>query len=143
MSPRETKYEMGSGLTALKMLLRPRYSSGTQLLPAYERAFAKIIVGVDVPALAFGRGRVALWSILNAIGAKDGCEVVVPAYTCETVPMAVKFAGARCVYTDVETGRYDVSLRGAARALTQDTRAVICQHTYGTVSYTHLTLPTN
>ena len=122
---------MGSGLTALKMLLRPRYSSGAQMLPAYERAFAKTVVGIDVPALAFGRGRVALWSILSAIGAEKGFEVVVPAYTCETVPMAVKFAGARCVYADVEIGRYDVPLRGAARALTQDTRAVICQHTYG------------
>lgn len=122
---------MGSGLTALKMLLRPRYSCGTQMLPAYEGAFAKAVVGLDVPALAFGRGRVALWSILRAIGANEGAEVVLPAYTCETVPMAVKFAGARCVYADVEVGRYDVSLRGAARVLTQDARAVICQHTYG------------
>ena len=113
------------------MLLRPHYSSGTQLLPAYERAFARSFIGADVPTLAFGRGRVALWSILNAVGVDDGCEVVVPAYTCETVPMAVKFAGARCVYADTEPGRYNVPLQGAADALTPGTRAVICQHTYG------------
>jgi perosamine synthetase len=122
---------MGSSTTALKMLLKPYYSSGTQLLPDYERAFAQNVVGADVPTLAFGRGRVALWSILNAISVNDGFEVIVPAYTCETVPMAVKFAGARCVYADVETGHYNVSLRGVGQVLTQDTRAIICQHTYG------------
>jgi perosamine synthetase len=57
--------------------------------------------------------------------------VILPAYTCETVPMAVKFAGAKCVYTDVEPGHYNVSLRQVSNALTSHSKVVICQHTYG------------
>jgi len=122
---------MGQGLTALKMLLHPHHASASNLLPEYERAFARCFVGAGVPTLAFGRGRVALWSILRAMGADDCFEVIVPAYTCETVPMAVKFAGAQCIYGDVDPGRYNVSLHTVARILTSESRAIICQHTYG------------
>lgn len=122
---------MGQGLTALKILLRPHHASADDLVPEYESAFARCFVGVEVPTVAFGRGRVALWSILRVAASDDGLQVILPAYTCETVPMAVKFAGAQCIYVDVDPGGYNVSLHTAAQALTSESRAAICQHTYG------------
>jgi perosamine synthetase len=122
---------MGTASTALKMLLQPKQACGTEFVSMYEREFAHTIVGKDMPTLAFNRGRVALWAVLKSAGVNGTCEVILPAYTCETVPMAVKFAGAKCVYADVETGRYNVSLERVKEVLTSHSSIVICQHTYG------------
>jgi len=124
---------VSSLLTTLRMLLQPAHASGAELVPTYEQAFARMIVGEGVSAIAFPRGRVALWAILKALDIHGESEVVLPAYTCETVPMAVKFAGAKCIYTDVEEGSYNSSARDIAQAVTDRTRAIICQHTYGIV----------
>jgi len=123
--------QVSSLLTTLRMLLQPARASGTDLVPVYEQAFARTILGNGTLALAFPRGRVALWAILKALDVNGDSEVILPAYTCETVPMAVKFAGAKCVYTDVEPGRYNSSLRDVANVVTERTKAIICQHTYG------------
>lgn len=128
---------MGTASTALKMFLQPKKASGTDFVPVYEREFAHMIVGKDLPTLAFNRGRVALWAVLRAIGVDETSEVILPAYTCETVPMAVKFAGAKCVYADVEPGHYNVSLRQVTDALTSRSKVVICQHTYGITQPVH------
>lgn len=128
---------MGTASTAMKMLLKPKRACGTDYVSMYEREFAHTIIGKDIPALAFNRGRVALWAILRAIGVDETCEVILPAYTCETVPMAVKFAGAKCVYADVELGHYNVSLEHVKKVLTSCSKVVICQHTYGITQPVH------
>lgn len=102
------------------------------MLDNYQQAFAQIITGSSsVPALAFWRGRVALWTVLRASGLREGDEVILPAYTCEVVPVAVKFAGGRCVYVDVEPGGFNPSPKQIADCVTNKTKAIICQHTYG------------
>ena len=114
------------------LLMRPRRAAGRDLVPAYERAFAETVLGAPrMPALAFWRGRVALWTLLRAAGLREGDEVVVPAYTCEMVPITVKFAGARCVYADVGEHSFNATPEAIAAAATPRTRAVLCQHTYG------------
>jgi len=120
-------------ITATKGLFRPGWAAQTDLVPAYERAFVRTILNEPGEAMAFGRGRVALWAILRAVGVEADSEVILPAYTCETVPMAVKFAGAKCVYADVAPGTYNVSEREVAALITARTKAIICQHTYGIV----------
>jgi perosamine synthetase len=122
---------MSSTTTALEMLLKPKHASKNDLVPMYEQTFAHTIFGKELPALAFCRGRVALWAILKAAGVDSTSEVILPAYTCETVPMAVKFAGAKCVYVDTAPNSYNVPLRYVNECITPNTRAIICQHTYG------------
>lgn len=118
--------------TLLKLLLRPGYASGINLVEQYQRTFAEVIAGNNsLPTLAFWRGRVALWTTLRAAGLRGGDEVILPAYTCEMVPAAVKFAGGRCVYVDVEAGRFNPSVQQIADAVTERTQAIICQYTYG------------
>lgn len=102
------------------------------MLNEYQRVFAQTITGSNsMLALAFWRGRVALWTILRALGLQEGDEVILPAYTCDMVPVAVKFAGGRCVYVDVEPGGFNSSLKQIADSVTDKTKAIICQHTYG------------
>jgi len=122
---------MSRTATLLRLLWCPRLAGGTNELVQYEHVFSETIVGRDLPALAFWRGRVALWTILRVVGMAERKEVVLPAYTCEMVPLAVKFAGATCVYVDAGEGHFNASLEDVKRAITDKTRGVICQHTYG------------
>jgi|GEM_PF-364890 len=118
--------------TAMKLLLRPGWAAGENAVDQYEQLFSQTILkDVTLPGLAFGRGRVALWTILRALGSSDGAEVILPAYTCETVPMAVKYAGAKCLYVDVGEGRFNAPPEFYEPAISDRTRALICQHTYG------------
>jgi len=120
-------------IAATKGFLRPQWASRTDLVPAYEQAFVRTLLDGKGSAAAFGRGRVALWAILKAIGVDAGSEVILPSYTCETVPMAVKFAKATCIYTDLVPGTYNVRPQDVDALITSRTKAIICQHTYGIV----------
>jgi perosamine synthetase len=126
---------MSNVFTLLNLLCRPAMAGGTDLLDSYQKAFAKTIVGDSSrPALAFWRGRVALWTILRAGGVvSQDDEVILPAYTCEMVPTAVRFAGGRCVFVDVEHGCFNPSVQQIADAINKKTRAIIFQYTYGIV----------
>jgi perosamine synthetase len=120
-------------IAATKGLLKPGWASRTNLVPAYEQAFVRTLLNGKGRAAAFSRGRVALWAILKAIGVDAGSEVILPSYTCETVPMAVKFAKATCVYADVAPGNYNVCPQDVSALITHRTKVIICQHTYGIV----------
>ncbi len=98
----------------------------------YERMFSGTVLGDEnIPCLAFWRGRVALWSIIRALGLEEGDEVLLPAYTCEMVPAAVRFAGAKCSYVDLAPGQFNPTWEDYASAITSRTRVILCQHTYG------------
>jgi dTDP-4-amino-4,6-dideoxygalactose transaminase len=117
---------------ALKLLCRPGWAAGTDLVESYERSFAATVLQDQrVPCLAFWRGRVALWSMLRAMNVGEGDEVVVSAFTCDMVPAAVKFSGARCAYADIAPRQFNASIQAIQAATTQRTRAIVCQHTYG------------
>jgi dTDP-4-amino-4,6-dideoxygalactose transaminase len=96
----------------------------------YERAFARSLPGTAA-AFAFWKGRVALAAILEALGIGPGDEVVVPGFTCVVVPNAVRFAGARVRYADVEPGSYNVDAGHVAELVGPRTKALLLQHTFG------------
>lgn len=97
-------------LILLSLVCRLGFAGRSNLLAKYEQAFAETVLGnAEMPCLSFWRGRVALWMILKALDICEGDEVIVPAYTCEMVPAAVKFAGGRCCCCDVEQGSFNSS----------------------------------
>lgn len=87
----------------------------------------------DVPVFAFGSARSALAACLMAVGIKHGDEVVVSAYTCLAVPTAVLAAGGTPVYCDVDTDTLNANLDLILAVVTPRTRAVVIQHTMGSV----------
>jgi dTDP-4-amino-4,6-dideoxygalactose transaminase len=114
---------------ALRLFVRPLSSEPGRAVAAFESAFAD---AVRVPhAAAFSSGRVALWAILQAIGLGEGDEVIVPGYTCVAVPNAVRFAGGRPVYADVDPRTFNVTAESCRRVLTPRARALVVGHTYG------------
>jgi len=95
----------------------------------FEQAFARW-VGVR-RAFAFWKGRVALYTILRALGIGEDDEVVLPGYTCVMDVNPVKYLGARPVYVDIDPTTYNLDVRRVEEKLTPRTRVLIAQHTYG------------
>jgi hypothetical protein len=83
----------------------------------------------------FWKGRVALYAILKALNLGPGDAVFMPGYTCQVVPSAVIFLGAKPVYADVEEKSYNLSLETLEASWRKNNgilpKAVIIQHTYG------------
>ena len=79
----------------------------------------------------YWKGRVALYALLRAMGVREYDEVVMPAYTCVVVPNAVKYLGAKPVYVDVSADTCNMEVGSVKDAITEKTKVIICQSTYG------------
>lgn len=79
----------------------------------------------------FFKGRVALYSILKAIGVKEGDEVILPGFTCVVVPNAIIYLGAKPLYVDIDNRTFNIDPLKIEEKITQKTKAIIVQHTFG------------
>lgn len=96
---------------------------------AYQQAFAQ---SLGVPhALAFWKGRVALYAILKAMGVGPGDEVILPGYTCVMAVNPIVYLGATPVFVDIEPVTYNMDPNQVDASVTPRTRLIIAQHTYG------------
>src|SRR6185436_3231003 len=77
-------------------------------------------------------GKAALTLTLMAL--KSGSsrrDVVIPAYTCYSVPAAVLEAGLRPVLCDIDSSTFDFDHAQLARTLNRDTLCVVAHHLFG------------
>ena len=81
--------------------------------------------------LVYFRGRSALFSILRALNVGPGDEVAVQAYTCSAVYEAINATGAKPLWIDVEPRGVTTSPESLEVRLSERTRCVIVQHTFG------------
>ncbi len=79
----------------------------------------------------FASGREALLALLRAFDLPAGSEVIVQGFTCVVVPNAIKAAGLRPVYADIDKDTLNLTPESIAAVASPRTRAVICQHTFG------------
>jgi perosamine synthetase len=82
-------------------------------------------------AAVFWKGRVALYAILKTLGIGPGDEVILPGFTCVVVPNAVHYVGASPVYADIEPDTYNLSVATVERLITERTKAILAQNTFG------------
>lgn len=94
-----------------------------------EREFAGKF-GKEYKALAVNSGRSAQFLILKALGIGKGDEVMIQAFTCVAVPNSILWLGAKPVYLDIDE-TYNIDTSKIGEKLTQKTRAIIVQHTFG------------
>jgi dTDP-4-amino-4,6-dideoxygalactose transaminase len=77
-------------------------------------------------------GKTALYLALQALRRLGrGTEVVVPAYTCFSVPSAIVKAGLRVVPCDIDPNSYDFDYEQLERALNPNTLCIIATHLFG------------
>jgi dTDP-4-amino-4,6-dideoxygalactose transaminase len=80
-------------------------------------------------------GTAALTLTLKALAASSSRRrVVIPGYTCFSVPGAVVHAGLQPVPCDIATGTFDFDQAQLARAIDDDTLCVIAHHLFGVPS---------
>ncbi len=109
-------YRKGSERTLLKRDLKERY-------------------GYD--ATLFATGRESLLALLRAFDLPAGSDVIVQGFTCVVVPNAIKAAGLRTVYADIDPETLNLTPETVAAVASPRTRVVICQHTFGIPAETH------
>ena len=95
----------------------------------FEEAFAQWFNANK--ALAFWKGRVALYAVLKAMGIAPGDEVILPGYTCVMDVNPIKYLGAKPVYVDIEPDTFNINVKLMEEKITRNTKAIIAQHTYG------------
>lgn len=77
-------------------------------------------------------GKAALYLALKALQqCAPGTEVVVPAYTCFSVPSAIVKAGLRVVPCDVDPESYDFDYDRLGQAITPQTLCIVTTHLLG------------
>ena len=101
----------------------------SQTITEYERKFADWLHAHS--AFSFWKGRVALYAILKALGIKQGDEVILPGYTCVMNVNPIKYLGATPIYVDIEPLTYNIDVNLLEDKITDKTKVVIAQHTYG------------
>jgi len=103
-------------------------STGKQLFAQSISSFLEIDCD---KVFLFWKGRVALYALLKSMGVEEGDEVILPAYTCVVVPNAIIYLGAKPVYVDVSTRAYNMDIKAVLAAISDRTKVIICQNTYG------------
>jgi perosamine synthetase len=98
-------------------------------IDTFERMFSRYL-GVKY-CVSFGRGRVALYSILRALGVGSSDEVILPPYTCFVVPKAIYNTGARPVYADIDPQTFNMDVERTREKITPSTKAIVPHHLFG------------
>lgn len=112
-----------------RVIRRGSYILGEEV-DSFETAFAAF-VGVD-HCIGCANGTDALELALAVEGIGVGDEVIVPANTWVSVAEAVVRIGARPVFADSLPLEYTIDPASVRRLISDDTRAVIVVHQYGT-----------
>lgn len=95
----------------------------------FEEAFAKYL-GVKA-GFAFWKGRVAIYTILRALGIGENDEVILPGYTCVTAVNPIKFLGALPVYADIDRTTFGMIPEQVEAKITPATKCIFAQFTFG------------
>lgn len=79
----------------------------------------------------YWKGRVALYTMLKAMGVGPGDEVVLPAFTCVVVPNAILYLGAIPVYVDINPDTLCCNVAHIEQALSPKTKVILIQNMLG------------
>jgi dTDP-4-amino-4,6-dideoxygalactose transaminase len=120
---------VGDCFSAAAFLLKPHRLVRGPSVREYESAFANYI-GVR-HSFSFSSGRVSLFGILMALGIGEGDEVIIQVPTHIVVANAIRYTGARPVFTDSDSRTCNVDLASLERTITARTKAIVLQHTFG------------
>jgi len=95
----------------------------------FEQAFAQW-TGLK-HAFAFWKGRVAFYTLLRALGAGPGDQVLLPGYTCVMNVNPIKYVGATPTYVDIDPDTFNMNPELLARTEAPRAKLLLAQHTYG------------
>jgi perosamine synthetase len=110
-------------------VLRSRFLSQGETQKTFEARFAQRI-GV-AHAVAVSSGTAGLHLALVALGVGSGDEVITAPFAVPATANAIRLAGARPVFADINREDLNLSVVAAAAAVGPRTRAILAVHTFG------------
>jgi dTDP-4-amino-4,6-dideoxygalactose transaminase len=114
---------------AVEGVLRSGWLTTGPVALAFETEFARY-VGCK-HALAVNSGTAALQLALDAIGLREGDEVLIPTYTFTATGEVITYFGAKPVLCDSVSGGFNLDSEAAEGLITERTRAIIPVHVGG------------
>lgn len=78
-----------------------------------------------------GYARNCLFLLLKALGIGPGDEVILPAYTCLSIPKTIKEVGAIPIYVDCDYNNINMSVDIMNEKISNNTKLIYVIHTYG------------
>jgi len=78
----------------------------------------------------FNSARSALTFLLKQLENKEKNEIITQAFSCLVVPNAIKFAGYKPIYVDIDE-TYNLEVEDLKRKINEKTKAIIIQNTFG------------
>jgi perosamine synthetase len=104
-------------------------SSAGKFIAEFERQFAAYC-GVK-EAISTNNGTAALHLALQALGVRQGDEIIVPTLTYIATANAVRYCGATPVFVDSEPRTMNIDPAAIEARITERTRGIIPVHLYG------------
>jgi dTDP-4-amino-4,6-dideoxygalactose transaminase len=97
----------------------------------YVREFeAALTEYLGVPTIAFSSGMAALIAMLM-VEDVAGCEVICPSFTFCATPNAIRLAGGKVVFADIDPDTLTLAPADVARKITTRTKAILGVDVYG------------
>jgi perosamine synthetase len=126
LPPAGMRFRAREVVAALSSLLRDAAS----VRRSFEEALRDWQGAAHVFTLSSGRaGLTLILRALRAFSARD--EVVVPGYTCPTIPLSVARAGLHARICDIEEGHLTIDSNQLSRVVGPRTLAVVVPHMFG------------
>jgi perosamine synthetase len=97
----------------------------------YKKAIADFLDVDPAQVSLYWRGRVGLYCILKAMEIQPGDEVILPSFTCVVVPSAIKYLGAKPIYTSINPNTYNIDVEKIEEKITEKTKVILAQNTFG------------
>ncbi len=97
----------------------------------YKRNISKALNISPEEIFLFWKGRVALYTILEAMGVEPGDEIILPGFTCVVVPNAIKYLNAVPIYVDINKDTMNPDFNQIVNSITDKTKVIIVQNTFG------------
>ena len=116
-------------VTSKEILSAVNFLNTKGKMPDFEKKFSQYIGCKH--AIATYSGTAALYVLLKAYGLKKGDEVIVPAYTCESVPRLIIDMGYTIKFVDVDKETYNISIEDLQSKISRNTEAILAIHMFG------------
>lgn len=114
---------------AVELVMKSGFLAQGPEVAGFEAEFAHAVDGRE--CVAVNSGTSALLLALLALGISAGDEVIVPSFTFAATANAVRLAGGRPVFVDIDPATFCIDPNRIRDALTARTRAIVPVHLYG------------
>jgi dTDP-4-amino-4,6-dideoxygalactose transaminase len=114
---------------AVDRILRSGMLAQGPEVAAFEDEFSGLVA--QRHCIAVNSGTSGLHLALNALGVKQGDEVIVPSFTFAATANAVALTGATPVFVDIDSQTFNIDPSAIEAAITPRTRVIQPVHLYG------------